>query len=105
MAMRSFGATDWRDGYRRLFPHAADWVMAAFPDLSAALPSLRQPVLLLWGDNDPISPVAVGEYLHDRLPDARLHVVKGGKHDLAITHAAEIAPLIAAFLEPQVFAD
>lgn len=103
--MQGFGATDWRDAYRRLFPHAADWVMAPFPDLSVALSSLHQPALLLWGDNDPISPVAVGEYLCERLPDAHLHVVKGGGHDLAVTHAAEIAPLIAAFLKPRIFAD
>ena len=29
-----------------------------------------------------------------RLPDARLHVVKGGGHDIAQTHADEVAPLI-----------
>ena len=99
MAMRGFGACDWREEYRRLFPQAAEWVMTPFPDLSADLPSLRQPVLLLWGDDDPISPVAAGDYLRERLPDARLHVAKGGGHDLAVTHAAEIAPLIAGFLE------
>ena len=105
MAMRGFGASDWREEYRRLFPQAAEWVMTPFPDLSADLPSLRQPVLLLWGDDDPISPVAAGDYLRERLPDARLHVAKGGGHDLAVTHAAEIAPLIANFLEPRIDAD
>ena len=105
MAMRGFGACDWREEYRRLFPQAAEWVMTPFPDLSADLPSLRQPVLLLWGDDDPISPVAAGDYLRERLPDAHLHVAKGGGHDLAVTHAAEIAPLIAGFLEPRIDAD
>lgn len=47
---------------------------------------------------DPISPVAVGERLRDLLPDARLHVLAGGDHDLAHQRAAEIAPLVEAHL-------
>jgi pimeloyl-ACP methyl ester carboxylesterase len=55
-------------------------------------------MLLLWGDRDPISPLAVGERLRVLAPDARLHVVAGGEHDLAVTHAGELAPLVAAHL-------
>ncbi len=98
MDISRLGATDWRTEYRREFPSVADWVMDQRPDVSDRLADIRQPTLLLWGDDDPISPVAVGEYLQSRLPDARLHIVKGGQHDLARTHAAEIAPLIAAHL-------
>ena len=88
----------WRQDYRRSFPNGATWILE--PSAAASLPIERiaAPTLLLWGDDDEISPVAVGEHLAQRLPDARLHVVKGGKHDLAKTHANEIAPLIAAFL-------
>lgn len=89
-----FGASEWRQTYHRNYPDAAAWVRQVHADLSAELPRVTQPVLLLWGDSDPISPVSVGEYLRDLLPDARLHVVTGGDHDLVHARADEVAPLI-----------
>ena len=85
---------DWRPNHRRKFPHAADWMVTERRDLTAEMPHVRCPVLLLWGDSDPMSPVFVGERLRELLPRARLHVVRGGTHDLVRTHAAEVAPLI-----------
>jgi pimeloyl-ACP methyl ester carboxylesterase len=96
--MAALGASEWRDNYRRLFPKAASWVADPVPDLTARLPSLGQPALLLWGDADPISPVAVGQRLATLLPNAGLHIVSGGDHDIVQTHAADLAPRIAEFL-------
>lgn len=53
---------------------------------------------LLWGDADPISPVAVGQRLAALLPQAQLHVFAGGDHDLGHALAHEVAPLIDAHL-------
>jgi len=96
--MARFGASDWRADYRRSFPNAAAWIYE--PRAASPLPieGIAAPTLLVWGDADPISPVAVGRYLKRQLPDARLHVVKGGGHDLAQTHADEVAPLIERHL-------
>jgi len=96
--MAAFGASDWRADYRKSCPNAATWILE--PGVAPPLPVERiaAPTLLLWGDADPISPVAVGQHLAHRLPDARLHVVKGGGHDLARTHADEVAPLIERHL-------
>ena len=96
--MAGLGASDWRPAYRREYPKAAPWIYET--RIAAPLPVERivAPTLLLWGDDDPISPLAVGEHLAKRLPNARLHVVKGGGHGLAETHAEEIAPLIERHL-------
>ena len=94
----ALGAVDWRPDYARAFPRAAPWICEARPDYTPDLPDVMQPTLLLWGDADPISPVAVGEHLRDLLPNAELRVIKGGEHSLALTHAHEIAPLIQAHL-------
>ena len=56
------------------------------------------PTLLIWGDSDAISPVAVGRHLVQRLPNARLEIVPGGDHDVASTHADHVARLIALHL-------
>jgi len=96
--MAGLGASDWRPAYRREYPKAAPWIYET--RIAAPLPVERivAPTLLLWGDDDPISPLAVGEHLAKCLPNARLHVVKGGGHGLAETHAEEIAPLIERHL-------
>ena len=92
------GAQDWRPLYRDLFPKAGDWIADPQPDLSQRLKTLKAPTLLLWGDQDPISPVSVGETLRALLPASSLHIIEGGGHDLAITHAYEVAALIASHL-------
>lgn len=96
--MTALGASDWRPDYQRSFPKAAAWIRE--PSVAAPAPVERivAPTLLLFGDDDPISPVVVGQHLLQRLPDARLHVVKGGGHDIAQAHVDEIAPLIERHL-------
>lgn len=93
------GGIDWRPDYRRRFPAAADWMAQERRDLSARIPSIAAPALLLWGDADPISPPAVGRRLQTLLQRGELHIVAGGDHDLARTHAAQVAPLIARHLD------
>lgn len=88
------GAQDWRTFVRNDFPTLPDWFLEYNEDLTQHLAKLRMPVLLLWGDADPISPVAVGEKLASHLPHAALEVFAGADHDLAFTHAAEVAALI-----------
>jgi pimeloyl-ACP methyl ester carboxylesterase len=96
--MAGLGAADWRADYRRSFPKATSWIT----DGSAAPPlpveKMAAPTLLIWGDADPISPVAVGRHLAERLPNARLEIVPGGDHDVASTHADRVARLIARHL-------
>ncbi|WP_232629754.1 alpha/beta fold hydrolase [Methylobacterium sp. Leaf118] len=92
------GGTDWRADYAAAFPRAARWILEAGEDLSEPIRSIRAPTLLIWGDRDPISPVSVGERLRALLPNATLHVVRGGDHDLARDRAAEVAGLIEGHL-------
>ena len=67
-------------------------------DRPTALVELSMPVLLLWGDADPISPVRVGQRLAQLLPCAELHVFPGADHSLGFTHAEEAARLIDGHL-------
>lgn len=90
---------DWRVPYREEYPEAAQWVYSARSNLEGELDRVLQPTLLLWGDADPISPVAVGQYLSERLPTSHLHVVRGGTHALALERADEVAPLLVAHIE------
>jgi poly(3-hydroxyoctanoate) depolymerase len=94
----ALGGMDWRPAFKESNPGLPDWFSICQDDLSALLPAVRIPALLLWGGADPVSPVPVGERLAELLPQARLHVIGDGRHDLVETHAAEVAPLIDQFL-------
>jgi pimeloyl-ACP methyl ester carboxylesterase len=96
--MSAHGASDWRPEYRKHFPNAPPWVTDQRSAPPLPVEQATRPALLIWGDADPISPVAVGRELERRLPHAKLHVVAGGAHDLAVTHAKEVAPLVEAHL-------
>ena len=85
------GGVDWRSNYSTAFPMAAKWIADPVSDLSSQIPSIQSPTLLLWGDADPISPVAVGKRLSDLLPNARLCIFSGADHDLAQTHVDVVA--------------
>ena len=63
------------------------------------LGSLRQPTLVLAGDDDPIVPLVNGRILAWRIPNARLHVVDGGGHLFLLEQPARIAAAVAGYLE------
>ena len=94
LPMASLGAQDWRPAIRAAHPDLPDWFATYQADLSSGLPKLRIPTLLLWGDADPISPLAAGERLAALLPRAELHVFPHGGHDVGNAFASQVAPLI-----------
>lgn len=94
----ALGGSDWRANYRASFPRAASWITETWPDYTNELGRVRQPTLLLWGDADPISPVAVGEQLRRVLPHAVLQVIEGGDHDIVATRAHEVLPHVLVHL-------
>jgi pimeloyl-ACP methyl ester carboxylesterase len=93
------GAIDWRKSVERDHPNLPNWFTSYRADLTAELSSVSVPVLLIWGECDPLSPVAVGKALLNQFRNAVLHVIPGGEHDLALVHARSVAPLIDAHLQ------
>ena len=70
---------------------AASWSSLPFLRL------IRQPVLVIGGDHDPIIPVANARILAALIPNATLHVYAGG-HVQPLTAATEFGPRITQFL-------
>ena len=66
--------------------------------LDDVLTQISCPVLLIWGDSDPISPVKVGEYLQDKIKNSILHVIPQGEHDLAHVFADQVTEWVEDFL-------
>jgi pimeloyl-ACP methyl ester carboxylesterase len=94
----SLDIEDWRPDYLAEFPGAPRWFVDDRADLTERLSAMRAPVLLLWGDADPLSPPRVGQRLAQLLPDAVLRIIPGGDHAFAHARAEEVASLIQGFL-------
>jgi poly(3-hydroxyalkanoate) depolymerase len=80
-----------RRGYLYQLAAGAGWTSLPL------LPWIRQPTLLLAGDDDPIVPLVNARIMGRLLPDADLHVYHGGHLGL-LTEAAELAPVVDRFL-------
>jgi poly(3-hydroxyalkanoate) depolymerase len=61
------------------------------------LPLIRQPTLIVAGDDDPIIPLVNARIMHRGIPNSRLHVYSGGHLGL-LTEAGELAPVVDGFL-------
>lgn len=85
----------------RLGPRRGYYYQLAATTGWSSLPFLRlirQPTLVVAGDDDPIVPVVNARIMARLIPDARLHVYDGG-HIALITEAAELAPVVEDFLD------
>jgi pimeloyl-ACP methyl ester carboxylesterase len=63
------------------------------------LGEIRRPVLILHGREDRTVPLARGEQLQRRLPNARLLVFAGAGHQVHSERFAEVLPLVVDFVE------
>jgi poly(3-hydroxyalkanoate) depolymerase len=85
----------------RLGPRRGYYYQLAATTGWSSLPFLRlirQPTLIVAGDDDPIIPTVNARVMARLIPDARLHLYRGG-HIALITEAEELAPVIEEFLD------
>ncbi|MGH9222372.1 MAG: alpha/beta fold hydrolase [Acidimicrobiales bacterium] len=68
-------------------------------DLRPVLPRVRVPVLLLYGEGDGRSPLAVGRALHAAVPGATMSVIPGAGHVCNAEAPDEFNLRVRAFLE------
>lgn len=64
----------------------------------AAMPSSRQPVLVIWGAQDTILPAAQAERFGALLPDAAVHVLDQCGHAITLDRPDEVTGLMRSFL-------
>jgi poly(3-hydroxyalkanoate) depolymerase len=88
---RAYAGPVSRRGYLYQLLASAGWTSLPW------LPFVRQPTLILAGDDDPIIPLPNARLMAALLPGARLHVYPDGHLGL-LTRAAELAPVVSDFL-------
>ena len=68
-------------------------------DNTTSLRELEMPVLVLWGEQDALVPMAVGRKLADTLPNAQFHHLPGCGHLPTLEKPDESAAIFSAFLQ------
>jgi poly(3-hydroxyalkanoate) depolymerase len=91
-ALHSAARLGPRRGYYYQLAASTGWSSLPFLKL------IRQPTLVVAGDDDPIIPVVNARIMARLIPDAHLHVYSGG-HIALVTEAHELAPAIEEFLD------
>ncbi|RJE60809.1 alpha/beta hydrolase [Acinetobacter sp. JS678] len=97
--LERFNVQDWREAYRQAFLRYPDWFITTNANYEEFLSDINVETLLIWGDQDPVSPVEVGTYLNQLFKSSRLYIVKGGDHQLAEKYADEVAVQIKDYLK------
>lgn len=97
--LERFNVQDWREAYRQAFLKYPDWFITANANYEEFLSDISVETLLIWGEQDSVSPVEVGTYLNQLFKNSRLHVVKGGDHQLAEKYADEVSVQIKDYLK------
>jgi poly(3-hydroxyalkanoate) depolymerase len=90
-AMNAHNRVGSARGYLYQLAAGAGWTSLPF------LPLVRQPTLIVSGDDDPIIPLANARLMRWLIPNSQLHVFSGGHLGL-VTEAAELAPVVSRFL-------
>ena len=80
-----FGIEDWRVKLASAQPNVPGWVVEERGDLSSRLRLVDIPILLIWGESDQTTPLAVGRRLCELLPRGEIVVLRGAGH----THARD----------------
>jgi pimeloyl-ACP methyl ester carboxylesterase len=63
---------------------------------------IKQPTLLIWGEQDNDTPLRLGKHLHDSMPDARLIIFRRCGHLPQEEYPQEFAELVKGFVNKEV---
>ena len=88
-----------RGGRHALLQTARGCIPANADDLIAKLPKLTVPTLLVWGRQDKVIPLVVGELLHELVPNSQLEIIEECGHIPQEEKPAETIALVSRFLK------
>jgi pimeloyl-ACP methyl ester carboxylesterase len=81
------------DRFADTIPYAQSY-REYLPELAKLLPRIETPVRIVAGADDPVVPRSNAEFLHERLPNARVDLIAGAGHFCWEEKPAEYAALI-----------
>lgn len=100
--MREMYASEgYPEAYSKTMRSLADplaLIMSGVADQSGTLAELGKPILLIWGDKDPLFPVELAARAHARMPGSRLVLIEGAGHTPQAERPDEFNRALANFI-------
>lgn len=93
---RKFGSVDYKNasGHMR-----AILVKVVNEDITALLPRVKVPTLLLWGDQDTTTPLKAGQIMHNMISESKLKVFSGSGHHPFLDNYDKVVIELNGFLK------
>lgn len=66
-------------------------------DLELELPKIAVQTLIIWGENDAVTPLWMGRTMERTIKDSKLSIIKEAKHSPQFTHPQQVADNIISF--------
>jgi pimeloyl-ACP methyl ester carboxylesterase len=68
-------------------------------DGNKVLGNIHIPTLIIHGNDDSIFPVKYGEYIHSKIKNSKIAIIKNTNHILVLNNFNEVSDLIEKFIE------
>ena len=68
-------------------------------EIGHELPKIKCSTLLIWGRNDKVTPLWLGQFFKQRISHSRLAVIDEARHSPQFTHVQEVAQLVTDFVK------
>lgn len=100
--VRRYTAFMGRENFTYAIWKTADELVPEHPEqYTSRYKDIKYPALIIWGKEDRVLPLSLGEHLEKDLPAARLEVLEKCGHDAPEEYPEETARLIEAFAAGQ----
>jgi len=68
-------------------------------EIDQELPKVKCPTLLIWGRQDRVTPLWLGQFFHQKISHSQLAVIEKARHSPQFTHVSEVTQLITKFVK------
>lgn len=67
-------------------------------DLSPILSEIKVPTLIIWGENDKVTPLSDGKLIQKLIKNSYLNIISGARHSPQFTHPKEVVKIINEYI-------
>ncbi|MGH2588679.1 MAG: alpha/beta fold hydrolase [Dehalococcoidia bacterium] len=89
---------EWVEAFGKVMAHMTNPTTRARYNTLRRLPHITAPTLIIWGSDDQVNALAMGEETHRLIPNSRLVVLDGCGHGVPTERPEEFSRLLLDFL-------
>ncbi len=67
-------------------------------DIAHLLEKIKVPTLIIWGQEDKVTPLVDGKLMHSLIKNSKLSIIKDARHSPQFTHPKEVVKIINEYL-------